>query len=270
MKTIKQAVIILLSILVVLNVISYFYFGTSKQKVPPTISCPTEILEISASDNEAVLLRDVTASDEQDGDLTAWVTIGGISKLITKDTAKVTYLVFDSDNNMASCVRQIRYVDYHRPTFEVTEPLVYSPNEEVAMLSRLKATDVVDGDISKNIRVSTLEPTANSEIFHVSIQVSNSVGDTSLVTLPVLMLESNPLRPEIQLSDSLIYLDQGDKFAASAYLLSLRVPGVTGPSMADVVVDNDVDTGKPGTYYVTYTYSANGSTGTAILTVVVQ
>jgi hypothetical protein len=35
-------------------------------------------------------------------------------------------------------------------------------------------------------------------------------------------------------------------------------------------VDNTVDTGKSGTYYVTYTYSANGSTGTAILTVVVE
>ena len=137
------------------------------------------------------------------------------------------------------------------------------------MLPRLKAIDVVDGDISKNIRVSTLEPTKNSEIFHVTIQVSNSVGDTSWVTLPVLMLESNPLRPELQLSDSLIYVDQGTKFTPSAYILSLRVPGMEA-EVSDVTVDNTVDTGKPGTYYVTYSYSANGSTGVAILTVVVQ
>jgi hypothetical protein len=41
-------------------------------------------------------------------------------------------------------------------------------------------------------------------------------------------------------------------------------------SLADVTVNNEVDTGNPGTYYVTYSYSANGSTGIAILTVVVQ
>lgn len=269
MKTIKQAILILLAILVVVNVVSYFYLGTSQRKVPPTISCPEEVLEISASDSEAALLNGVIASDKQDGDLTDRIMVGGISKLITKDTAKVTYLVFDSDNNMASCVRRIRYVDYHRPTFAVTEPLVFATTEEVALLSRLKATDVVDGDISKNIRVSTLEPTANSEIYHVSIQVSNSVGDTSQVTLPVLMLESNPLRPEIQLTESLVYLDQNAGFTPSAYLRSLRVPGMS-PSIADVTVENNVDTGKPDTYYVTYTYSANGSTGTAILTVVVQ
>ena len=196
-------------------------------------------------------------------------TIGGISKLITRDTAKVTYLVFDSDNNMASCVRRIRYVDYHRPTFEVTEPLVYATTEDVSILSRLKANDVVDGDVSKNIRVSTLESTNHSEIFHITVQVSNSVGDTSVLTLPVLMLESNPLRPEIQLSDSLVYLEQNSDFVPSAYLLGVRAPGVTA-SVADVTIDNGVDTAKAGTYYVTYTYSANGSTGTAVLTVVVK
>ena len=269
MKTIKQAILILLAVLIVANVVSYFVLDTSNRKVPPRISCPSEVLEISASDSEADLLVDVTASDEQDGDLTNQITVGGISKLITNDTAKVTYLVFDSDNNMASCERRVRYVDYHRPTFEVTEPLIYASSEEVTMLSRLKAVDVVDGDISKNIRVSTLEPTDNSEIFNVTIQVSNSVGDTSWLTLPVLMLESNPLRPEIQLSDYLIYVDEGEKFTPSSYLLSLRVPGMQ-PSIADVTIDNEVDTGKPGTYYVSYTYSANGSTGTAILTVVVQ
>lgn len=270
MKTIKQAIVILLAILVVANLATYFYLGTSTKSVPPTISCPDSILEISASDSEAVLLKDVAAHDAQDGDLTHRVAVGGISKLISKDTAKVTYIVFDSDNNMATCVRKIRYTDYHRPTFQITEPLVYSATEEISMLSRLKATDVVDGDISKNIRVSTLEPTKNTEVYNVTIQVSNSVGDTSWVTLPVLVQESDPLRPEIQLSDSLVYLDQGEKFTPSAYILSLRVPGMAEASVADITVDNTVDSGETGTYYVTYSYSANGSIGMAILTVVVQ
>lgn len=269
MKTIKQAVVILLVLLVVANVASYLYLGSTERDIPPEISCPNDILEISASDSEEALLVDVVASDPQDGDLTDRITVGGISKLVTRDTAKVTYLVFDSDNNMASCVRRIRYVDYHRPTFEVTEPLIYATGEEVSMLSRLKANDVVDGDISNNIRVSTLEPTANTEIFHVTVQASNSLGDTTMLTLPVLMLESDPLRPEIQLSDSLIYVEQDSQFIPSAYLLSVRAPGVD-PSVAEVTVDNGVDTSKPGTYYVTYTYSANGCTGIAVLTVVVK
>ena len=61
----------------------------------------------------------------------------------------------------------------------------------------------------------------------------------------------------------------GTKFTPSAYLMDMKVPGLE-TSLADIQIDNNVDTGKPGTYYVTYTYSANSTTGTAILTVVVQ
>lgn len=270
MRTIKQAIIILLVLLLAGNVASYFYLGTSERQVPPKITCPDEVLELSASDNESVLLNGVTAFDQQDGDLTARITIAGISKLVTNDTAKATLIVFDSDDNMASCTRRIRYTDYHRPTFSVTEPLVYSSTEEVALLSRLKATDVVDGDISKNIRVSTLEPSNNSEVYHVTVQASNSVGDTAWVRLPVLLLNSNPLRPEIQLSEYLVYVEKDAKFSTTTYLKDLKVPGVKDPDLEQIAVDNQVDTGKVGTYYVTYSYSANGCTGTAILTVVVQ
>ena len=168
MKTIKQLVVIILILLVVANVASYFYLGSTERDIPPEISCPNEVLEISALDTEEDLLVGVTAKDKQDGDLTDRITVAGISKLITNDTAKVTYLVFDRDNNMASCVRRIRYVDYHRPTFEVTEPLVYSTTEEVAMLARLKAIDVVDGDIVYDVTFNT-DRTRYSHVLAASV-----------------------------------------------------------------------------------------------------
>lgn len=270
MRTIKQALIILLVLLILGHIASYFYLGSSDRNVPPVMSCPTDILEVSASDKEAVLLQGVTASDPQDGDLTDRITISGISKLVSNDTAKVTFLVFDSDDNMASCVRRIRYTDYHRPTFSILEPLVFSSTEEIAILSRLEAHDVVDGDLSDSIRVSTQEATSNSEIFNISIQVTNSVGDTSLLTLPVLLLDSDPLRPEIVLSDYLVYVDKGSDFSPVSYLKSVRVPGKDDVPLTDIQISEQVNTNEAGTYYVHYTYLSDGSLGTAILTVVVQ
>lgn len=269
MKTIKQILVILLVLLTLGKVASYFYIGSSDQKVPPVMYCPSDILEVSASDNESVLLQGITAIDEQDGDITSRISISGRSKLITNDTAKVTFIVFDSDDNMASCVRQIRYTDYHRPTFEILQPLVYSSTEGVSVLPRLKATDVVDGDLSNNIRVSTQEPTSNSEIFNVSIQVTNSVGDTSLLQLPILILQTDPRRPEITLTDYLVYVDRDTSFSPDFYLHSLSVPGKDVP-LTDVQISSDVNTAESGTYYVHYTYSSDGIMGTAILTVVVQ
>ena len=179
MRTIKQVLIILLVLLAAGLIATSIYLGSSDRKDPPTISCPSEILEVSAGDDETALLSGITASDPQDGDLTDQVIIGGISKLISKDTAKVTLLVFDSDDNMGSCIRYIRYTDYQRPQFAINQPLVYASTEEVTLLNRLSATDVVDGDITKRIRVSTLASTNNSEVYDITIQVTNSVGDTA-------------------------------------------------------------------------------------------
>ena len=47
MKTIKQAVIIILALLVLANIVTYFYLGTSDRKVGPQITCPDEPLEIT-------------------------------------------------------------------------------------------------------------------------------------------------------------------------------------------------------------------------------
>lgn len=269
MRLLKKTVFIILVILTVAYVATAIYQGSSERKDPPTISCPSGVLEVSATDDEATLLSGITAFDSQDGDLTSRVIIGGISKLISKDTAKVTYMVFDSDDNMGMCTRYIRYVDYHRPKFDLLQPLNYSSTSEVVLIDRLVATDIRDGDISNRIRVSTLATTDNSEVFDITIQVTNSMGDTSWLRLPVLVQPTNPLRPVIELSNYLIYTDLDSEFDPSAYVTSITAAQET-VDVSQVTINSNVDTSKDGTYRVIYTYSANGSTGTAILTVVVE
>lgn len=269
MRTIKQILIILLVLLTVGQVATGIYRGSSDRKEPPVISCPEGVLDISSADDESALLAGITASDPQDGDLTHKVIVGGISKLISENTAKVTFMVFDSDDNMASCVRHIRYSDYRRPRFYVKDALTYSSTDTVALMDRLGATDVIDGNISSQIRVSTLEPTDNSEIYRITIQVTNSVGDTAWQELPVLIQPTNPLRPTIKLTSYLVYLKENSSFAPEDYVSSITVSG-EALDLSDVTIDNQVDSSTPGDYHVYYTYNNNGYIGTAIMTVVVQ
>lgn len=269
MRALKHTILILLAVLSAAYIVTRIYQGSSTRHEPPVISCPEGVLEVSAADGESVLLSGVTALDPQDGDLTEHIIIGGISKLISKDTAKVTYMVFDSDDNMGSFVRYIRYTDYHRPQFSIEEPLAFSSTSEVSLLDRLKAQDVVDGDISSRIRVSTLASTDNSEVYDITIQVTNSMGDTAWLQLPVLVQETDPLRPVIELSSYLIYLEAGSSFDPAAYVTGLTVAG-TAEDISKVSVSSGVDTQTAGTYRVLYTYSSGSVTGTAILTVVVQ
>jgi hypothetical protein len=269
MRIIQRTLIALLVILIVINIATSIYEAVSGHQDAPTVSCPSDTLEVSAKDSESVLLQGVTASDLQDGDLTDQIIIGGKSKFINNDTAVVTFLVFDSDNNMGTCTRRIRYTDYHRPMFAVERPLVFTPKEDVTLLDRLSATDVVDGDLSEQIRVSTLSATDNSEVFLISVQVTNSIGDTAWVKLPVLVKETNPMAPDIRLTSYLIYLEEGSQFDPYDYVSSVTVNGTDVP-MSDITIQNPVDTSVANSYQVTYTHQSNGHVGTTILTVVVQ
>jgi len=269
MRTIKQILVIALAVLLAANIATIIYQGTTDTTQGPEIYCDDGVLEVNFSCSEADLLAGITARDGQDGDLTEHVIVASVSKLITNDTAKVTYLVFDSDDNMASYVRRIRYRDYCKPTFDVLSPLVYSTTEEVELLSRLYAYDERDGNISNQIRVSTLASTDNAEQYEITIQVTNSMGDTASLKLPVLRQSYNPLRPEIKLTKQLVYVNRDSEFDPSQYLATLTVPNET-VALEEVKIQNLVDLTTPNTYQVFYTYTSEFGTGTAILTVVVQ
>ncbi len=242
--------------------------SASGQTIGPKIQCDSELVEVSVYDDEAALLAGVTASDAQDGDLTGKIRIQGVSKLITDDTAKVSYIVFDSHGNAATVSRTLRYTDYSRPRFRMEEPLVFWENETISILSRITAQDVLDGDLTDSIRISTLSATSDPDIQTVAVQVTNSMGDTARLELPVVINSGLVARPEIRLSQYLIYLDAGEAFQAEKYLVSVDTPVGPGTN-SQVQITGKVDTSRPGTYYIYYRYPYGVSSGVAVLTVVV-
>jgi hypothetical protein len=265
-KLILIALLVIVSTLFVLTTLDRHFSGS---RVPPTISCDGEQIAVSVSDPEEVYLTGVTASDAQDGDLTHRIRIQGISKLITDNTAKITYIVFDSHGNSATCSRMIRYTDYSKPHFSVDTPLIYTEKETIQLLDRIRATDSVDGDITRDIRVSALAGTSDPDVYTVTVQVTNSLGDTSRLELPIVVHTGLIVRPDVILSDYLVYLPQGTVFRAESYLVGVETP--IGPGdLKNVLITGNVDTSEPGTYYVYYRYPYSVTSGLSVLTVVVQ
>lgn len=235
----------------------------------PAIACASDTVEISVTDDESALLAGVTASDKQDGDLTNQVRVLSVSKFTTPGTAKITYVVFDKDHNMATATRQLHYSDYTSPVFSIDEPLIYAQNASIELLDRLTVTDVLDGDITQSIRVSSMRSTSDPEVYTVDIQATNSLGDTSRITLPIIRQESSLNRARVQLKSYLLYLDSGSTFRGSDYLAGVSTAQGFG-SLNNVEISGTVDTSTPGTYMVYYQYRDESCTGTAILTVVVR
>lgn len=269
MKTLKIILSVLLIAVTALFTVTHILHNGSGKKEAPVLSCPQKVLELSVKDGEEVLLSSVTATDAQDGDLTDSIRISGISKLISDNTAKVTYLVFDSDDNMASCERTVKYTDYQRPRFNITQPLIFASSENISLLDRLTATDVIDGDITSSIRVSTLEPTNDPNVRTVTVQVTNSMGDTARLSIPIMIRETNPSAPVITLSSNLLYISKGSAFDPMQYIASVVSP--EGELSADnVTVDGSVNTAEAGTYNVYYKCTYGGHSTSCVLTVVVQ
>lgn len=216
---------------------------------PPVISFDNDTIEVSVSDPDDVLLNGVSAVDDTDGDLTGQIMIQGSTQLLTEDTVKVTYLVFDSANNISTASRFVRYKDYEKPKFSITKPLVYSRYENLQIMERLQAFDVKDGNISSSIRISTQELTPYEVgVQTITAQVINPLGDQELLPLKLVILDEQEVIPLFALSEYIVYLDQGSYYNARRYITS------TGSSDS-IWIDSNVDTRTPGVYHTGYELS---------------
>ena len=254
MRAIRWILCALLAVTAVLYTATGVMEHISRTDEGPVIECGEEIIQVSVHASEAELLAGMTASDAQDGDLTDRIIVGDVSKLVGTDLAKVTCLVFDSDDNMASLTRQVRYTDYRRPVFQLTQPLEFASTREAKLLDRVRVTDSVDGDISGKARVSTLWSTDNDRVYSATVTVTNSMGDIADVEVPVI-IRSAP--SAIRLSRQIIYVSVGESFDPMDYVSSGRT-GLTARC--------EGTTEEPGCWWVWY----ENSNDFAIATVVVE
>lgn len=266
MRTLKTILIICLVLVTAAFAAGQVYSRVVTDTVPPVITLDADSITVSVEDGRDALLRGVTASDAKDGDLTGQIIVSGVSKLISNNTAKVSYMVFDKAGNMASATRYVVYSDYHRPRFMLITPLVYSLGETVSITGRLQAQDAVDGDITSSIRVLSSNIISSTEgVYNLTLQVINSLGDTAQVTLPVTIRAEADGDSAVKLRRYLVYVGLGDNFEPRNYIES-----VSAGSVSDVRIDSNVDTQSAGCYLVTYTVTSGGRSSSALMTVVVE
>ncbi len=241
----------------------YNHFFVDRE--PPVISCDSDTIHVKVGVKNKALLKGVHATDNADGDLSDKVIVSGVTQLITDNTAKVSYIVFDSSNNMATYTRTVHYTNYEKPHLSLSKPLVFKVGKTTTLLDRLTAHDVIDGDISDKIRVTAQNiDTTTIGSYSVTVQVSNSLGDVESLTLPVLISDLAS-EESITLSDYILYMDKGDSFDPYSMVESVK-NGATTVSNSALFIDNTVDTDTVGTYVVSYSYQSC----TVYLTVVVK
>ena len=234
-------------------------------RTAPVITVEEQTLELSARDPREMLLAGVTARDKADGDVTASLVVESVWLVSSDGTAAVTYAAFDSSGNVAKQTREVRFTDYESPRFTLEYPLLFSLNRSYDVLGAVTAQDMLDGDITHRIRATVLDevPSGYSGTYNVQFRVTNSLGDTVVLELPVELYTPGLFEGNLTLTDYLVYVKQGSRFNAEKYLdtfavgresFSLR-SGI--PGQLKLTVSGKVDTNTPGIYMVDYRITYN-------------
>lgn len=245
--------------ILVLALFVVFYFKTRmNDRVPPVISMESDELEISVDASKKDLLKDVSATDNKDGELTDSVILENLSNFTEKGQRVATYAVFDSSGNLARATRIIKYKDYVSPRFEISAPLVLPTSaingtSSSDYLSNVSATDCLDGDVSHNVKVlkvGEVQEEHYGTIADAELQVFNSAGDVSRLTFPVVFQTSST--PQITLKEYVVYLKKGDTFDPESY--------ITGAMAGQEEMDREE---FESTYHTTISYNSKVDINTA-------
>jgi len=200
----------------------------------PSITIEEENIEVSVNDGEEALLRGITAYDAKDGDVTESLGIESMSEFTEGTTRTIHVVAFDNDGHVAKADRQITYTDYVPALWSLDAPFRFARSSyAVDILSRVHATDCLDGDVSMQINFAQ-NSTINVDTvgtYPVDLEVTNSAGDTHVLPVNINIYDSavENAAPKIQLSQYLTYTTVGNALDPKSYISMMIYKGTEYP-----------------------------------------
>lgn len=253
MRLFRLCVAGLFGVMLILFSIVFINKLINTDKTVPTIKIEEKEIWIPVSATESEMLAGVTAYDEKDGDLTDNVIIQNLSNFTGSSTCTVTYMVWDSDNNYTSAKRTIHYTDYVPPHLTYNGPLMFQKSVAVNFRSVIGATDIIDGDIGRNVIINSSNIDESSEgDYEVIVTAFNSKGDRVTYNLPVTVYSTSTWNCEIRLSDYLVYAKVGSDLDFDSFVTGVYNRKEEALSCPVIAKTYDVNFGKPGVYRVRY------------------
>ena len=174
--------------------------------------------------------KDVTAWDNEDGDLTTKLEVTTNTVDPTKPgTYDVTYKVVDSDNQETTLTIHVVVKENKAPTIHAQDKTI-TVNQAFNELDGVTATDEEDGDITKNIQiVETTVKNTTPGTYKVIYEVVDSLGKKATKEIKVTVKEQ-PQTPEEETEEEgdfsleeLSYDATNQKFNISGYLTIKKI-----------------------------------------------
>ena len=277
--------------------INFYRKSICEDKTGPVFQIEDNVIEVSVKDDEKALLKGLTATDAADGDVTDSVIVESISPFTGTGRRIVNYAAFDSDNHVTHAKRELAYTDYRASQFHLSKPLSFAMNA-TNLLDGITVDDCIDGDLTKSVKLMSDEEIDTSHVgeYSARLKVTNSAGGVSYlpVTIEIYDASVQYRRPQLKLTDNVVYIEKGEYFDEKEYLSSITINGTEYSMTEDagtygarylspdetentigydrVEIESDVDTDVSGYYELIYSFEdteENAGTGHARLYVVV-
>lgn len=244
----------------------------------PVITCEDDTVMLSvAGEQDEELMKGIKAEDNRDGDLTDAVRVASMSHFISPGKRTVTYVVFDSSNQVGMLERTVQYTDYTSPKIRMTEPLRMSLTDlgKASLSEHMTASDCLDGDLTNQIRITLNDGiySGAAGTYSVTVQVSNSAGDVCALPLDLVVTDSADAQESLKqypvLSEYIVYTKVGQAIDPMAYIKGIEQNGavytyaengdVLAGTLEAIAVTANVDYSKAGVYTVDYAFTAVGA-----------
>lgn len=237
----------------------YVHLTATNDYIAPEIKCNADKIMISVNDSKDDMLRFVSATDKKDGDLTDKIIVESISPFIGKNTAKITYAVADSENNVTKLEKDIVFTDYTAPEFNFkSQQIYYVGATKVDLLNGVTAYDCIDGDISTRVVIADSKiDLSQPGVYPVTYSVTTSKGITSEITINTYVYSSR-LYDTIELDTYLVYTDSKNPITPENFIKSLPDKYFHDGQPIDnysFEIINNIDYSKTGIHYVTFRLS---------------
>ncbi|MBJ8190383.1 DUF5011 domain-containing protein [Bacillus cereus] len=223
-------------------------------------------------------MKDVSATDKEDGDITSEVKYEGNVDTNTPGTYTITYTVKDAAGHLATQTQTItvkeKPAEDKEPELTVPEEIVLTVGDQFDPMSGVKAIDKEDGDITSKVTVDGKVDTTKPSTYVLTYTVKDSAGHLATQTQTVTVKEKEKeKRVEIQGPELTVPSETtvtvGDKFDPMSGVKAIDKED--GDITDKVIQFGEVDTSKTGTYEVKFLVrDSGGNEVTTIQKVVVK
>lgn len=228
-------------------------FTLTGSDLPLVNNVPTITLNGSSSLNiqtgSTYIDSGATATDAEDGDLTASIITNNTVDTSVSGTYTVTYSSTDSDGNTSIATRIINVITGAFPviTLNGVSPInvyIYDIYEDALAT----ANDAEDGDLTAQITFNSNVDTSVAGSYSIDYSVTDSAGNTSSISrtvnvitgdIPIISLLGNTVET-ISLGDT--YIDAGATASDTE----------DGDLTSNIVINSSVDTSIIGSYSISY------------------